>query len=102
VSSAPALSLTPSDSSSRPAAGLTVGELRALLAAVVAESGSPLPAPTALLDQAELARELRTSTRTIRTLVKQGLPEVRLADSPRYELEPVLTWLRNSKRRTQL
>jgi hypothetical protein len=53
------------------------------------------PTAPATLTQAELARELRTSTRTVRTLVKEGLPELRLADSPRYELAPVLAWLRD-------
>lgn len=81
----------------RPAAALTVAELHALFLTVVADNAPNKAPPTALLDQAELARELRTSTRTVRSLVKRGLPEVRLADSPRYELAAVLAWLRNRK-----
>ncbi len=84
----------------RPAAALTVAELHALFRTVVAENAPQSPVP-ALLDQAELARELRTSTRTIRSLVRRGLPELRLADSPRYELEPVLEWLRARKQQAQ-
>jgi hypothetical protein len=76
----------------RPAAALSVAELHAMFVNAMAEL-APKPAAPALLDQAELARELRTSTRTIRNLVRQGMPELRLADSPRYELTPVLEWL---------
>jgi hypothetical protein len=93
------LGLSPSPAQdTRPAAALSVAELRDLFATVVSENALIKPAAPATLTQGELARELRTSTRTIRTLVKEGLPQLRLADSPRYELAHVLAWLRDREK----
>jgi len=54
--------------------------------------------PPALLDRAGLARELATSPGTVDRLRREGLPEVRVGDQPRFELAAVLAWLR---RRTE-
>lgn len=83
-------------SASSPIDALTSSLADAIVGRVLAQLAElAKPDAPATLTQAELARELRTSTRTIRSLVKEGLPELRLADSPRYELAPVLAWLRD-------
>lgn len=63
--------------------------LRQLLAEV-----QPEP-PPALLDRPGLARALSCSERHVDALRRRGLPEVRLsATAVRFELGPVLAWLR--------
>lgn len=74
----------------------------AIREAVKAEIGAVLEAlddrlkepPTALLTTDELARELRISGRTIARLRGEGLPTIWIGDSPRFELGPVIEWLR--------
>jgi hypothetical protein len=77
-----------------PAAACTLWDLRALvreeLEAMLCERAS---AP-ALLTGAQLARELQISERTIFSLREEGLPLIRVGDSPRYVLADVLQWLR--------
>lgn len=92
------------DPTSRPRDTAThdvAGSLDALLRRAVREeleevmtsiATSPRPA---LLDTAELARELSTSEGTIRRQRKLGLPTVMLGDSPRFDLDEVLAWLRS-------
>lgn len=55
--------------------------------------------PPALLDRAGLARELATSPGTVDRLRREGLPEVRVGDQPRFELGAVLAWLRRREGR---
>jgi len=53
------------------------------------------PAAPALLDRAGLARELRICGDTLDKLRREPrFPELRVGDSPRFELERVLGWLR--------
>jgi hypothetical protein len=54
----------------------------------------PPERPPALVDRQRLARELGVSPATVRRLEADGLPVVRVADSPRYEVAAVLAWLR--------
>lgn len=84
----------------RLAVTLTLGELRDLVrdaalesiveAATVAD-GAPKPA---LLDRAGLARALSLGTSTVARLRREGMPTILVGDSPRFELEPCLAWLR--------
>lgn len=65
------------------------GRVRALLASEVA------PERPRLLDRAELARALGVSTATLDRLRKRPhFPHVPVGDLEKFELEPVLRWLR--------
>lgn len=48
----------------------------------------------ALHDRQSLARELRCGVDTIDKLRREGMPELRVGDAPRFELTRVLEWLR--------
>lgn len=61
-------------------------ELREALAMVSRER---LPA---LLTTEQVARELGVSTGTIRRLRQEGLPTVMVGESPRFQLDTVLSW----------
>jgi hypothetical protein len=60
---------------------------------------SPEP-PPALLDRQQLAKELGCSAAKVDRLRRDGMPFVRLGPGGvrRYELAPVLSWLRNRTR----
>jgi hypothetical protein len=45
-----------------------------------------------------LARMLGCSVSTIRTLMAEGLPSIRLGDSPRFVVDDCLDWLRGRSR----
>lgn len=78
-----------------PAFTVTRGELRDLVRAAVAEAGLAGVAPTpALLDREGLAFELGCSSGFVDKLRRSGMPCLRLGDSPRFELEACLSWLR--------
>lgn len=78
---------------------ITPDELAALVREAVrdavAEALADQPDTPPLLDQQGLARALDISIRTLRKLVLQGMPELRVGDSPRYEIDAVLAWLRD-------
>lgn len=76
---------------------VSVDELDARLRRAVADVVGERPAPTALLDGHELARELRCSERQIRRLRALGMPAIRLVESYRYELDACIAWLRAGK-----
>lgn len=78
-----------------PAFTVTRGELAGLVRAAVAEAIGAGPAPTpALLDREGLAFELGCSSGFVDKLRRSGMPCLRLGDSPRFELEACLSWLR--------
>jgi len=56
---------------------------------------SPQERPPTLLDRKQLARELNVSASTVDNLRHKGMPCLKVVDSPRFELEAVLDWLRN-------
>lgn len=92
------------DPDARPAAGLTVGELRSLILACVAETrptASPAEPGPALLTREQIAKALRVGPATIDRLRRDGLPHVRaggaVKGSPRFRLVDVLTWLEARK-----
>ena len=75
---------------------LTVDDVRELVAdaareAVLEVSGSAAPA---LLDQQGLALALDVTAATVRKLVREGMPELRVGCAPRYELDRCIAWLR--------
>jgi hypothetical protein len=51
----------------------------------------------ALLGRSELANHLGVCRDTVDRLRREGCPELMVGDSPRYELDRVLEWLRGSK-----
>lgn len=76
---------------------LTTEDLRALVNDAVADALAERANDNgpALLDQAQLAKAIGVSTRTIFELRKQGLPTVWVCESPRFELAAVLDWLKS-------
>ncbi len=79
-----------------PAVTLTRGELGGLVrqaveAALEAERATRLPL---LLDREGLASALGCSSSLVDKLRRRGMPSVRLGDSPRFELEACLGWIR--------
>lgn len=67
------------------------GRLRAVFMTDTAPSSTP-----ALLDRAELAKALKVSPATLdRLRGEASFPELTIGDSPRFELERVLSWLRS-------
>jgi len=78
-----------------PAFTVTRAELRGLVQQAVLEAGvlarEPVPA---LLDREGLAFELGCSSGQVDKLRRSGMPCLRLGDSPRFELEACLSWLR--------
>jgi hypothetical protein len=67
------------------------------VAGLVAERLAPLferPAAPALLDRRGIADALGCGVDTIDRLRDEGLPELRVGDSPRFELAAALEWLR--------
>lgn len=71
-----------------------VDELRALLAETLREFSDRRDPSPALVDRAGLARALGVSPASVDRLRGEGLPELRVGDAPRFELEAVLRWLR--------
>lgn len=69
-------------------------ELAGRLRAVIGAASSTITAP-ALLDRAELAKKLNISPASLDRLRGElAFPELKIGDSPRFELEAVLRWLR--------
>jgi len=66
--------------------------IRAAVRAELAEVQSAEPAP-ALLTCDELCVQLRCSRSLLGKLRTEGMPELRLCDSPRFRLADVLAWL---------
>lgn len=80
----------------RLAVTLTLGELRELvrtaaLQAVAEAVNAPQPA---LLDRSGIARALGVGTSSVDRFRREGMPCVHVGDSPRFEIEPCLAWLR--------
>ena len=50
-----------------------------------------------VLTTQELAEHLKCSTKTIERLRAQGLPHFKVGDSPRFELDAVLAWLKQRR-----
>ncbi len=76
---------------------ITVDELAGIVRAAVAEvlaEHQPQTRP-ALLDRAGCALLLGVSLATLARLRADGLPELRVGDSPRYEPAAVLEWVRS-------
>jgi hypothetical protein len=75
---------------------VTVEQLRELLReqldAAAAEHATDVR--PALLDRRGLAGRLDVSLPTLDRLRAEGMPELRLGDSPRFELDACLRWLR--------
>jgi hypothetical protein len=90
-----------SSAGSAGAAGAFLAELARVLAAEVrsgvAQDLAELIAAqrrSALLDRRGLAEALDVSLPTVDRLTRDGAPHLRIGDSPRYEIERVVAWLR--------
>lgn len=71
-------------------------ELTDIITIAVAEALSePQAHAPALLTANSLSDALGVSPRTVRRLTLAGMPTLMVADSPRFELEAVLQWLRD-------
>jgi len=85
----------------RKAAGLDaiVDTLADIVAERVAErlAEQRAPTPTPPLDRAGLARALVISVPSVDRLRSRGCPHFWLLDSPRFELQKVLDWLREQR-----
>lgn len=69
--------------------------LREILLPEIAEIlREPAESAPALLDRRQLASKLSICLDTLDKLRKAGLPEIRVGDAPRFELNIVLEWLR--------
>ncbi len=79
-----------------PAFTVTRGELAGLVRQAVEAALEALGAqkPPALLDREGLAAALGCSSSLIDKLRRRGMPTVKLGDSPRFELERCLGWIR--------
>jgi hypothetical protein len=87
------------DNDNAPVVMMTRAELKALVREA-AEEARVLAASNpgcALLDRNAIAAALGCSATTIDSLRKRGMPWVRLGESPRFELEDCLSWLRGQK-----
>lgn len=78
-----------------PAFTVSRGELSALVREAVAQAltASSSPAPL-LLDREGLSIALGCSGGMVDKLRRRGMPHLRLGDSPRFELERCLEWIR--------
>lgn len=79
-----------------PAFTFTRGELGAFITDAVVRALEAMgpPALPALLDREGLAAALGCSSSLVDKLRRQGMPTVRLGESPRFELEACLGWIR--------
>jgi len=75
-----------------PAFTVTRGELKQMVREAVA---SALDVRPVLVDKSTLAKCLQCSPAHIDNLRKVGLPTVRVGESPRFDVEAVLAWLRS-------
>lgn len=57
------------------------------------EPDEPVEALPALLDRAQLARQIGVSCGTVDRLRREGLPALLVGDAPRFQLDRVLAWL---------
>jgi hypothetical protein len=76
---------------------LSVEELRELIREAVADARAEAPAAPALLDRRRLGVALGVCPDTVDRLRREGCPEVRVGDVPRFELADVLAWLKARK-----
>lgn len=68
--------------------------VREEIAELVERAAEPRPA---LLTTEQLARELGVSVATVRRMKCDGMPVVWVVESPRYQLDEVLVWLRSRR-----
>lgn len=87
------------DNDNAPVVMMTRAELKALVREAAEEARALAEATPAsvLLDRNAIAAALGCSATTIDALRKRGMPWVRLGESPRFELEDCLSWLRGQK-----
>jgi excisionase family DNA binding protein len=89
--------VTAGAASPRPAWSLSEVEFREVQREIIRDALTELlpTVPTPLLTLEETAEFFRCSTRHIRRLRREGLPAVMLGESPRFERDAVLAWLRS-------
>ena len=77
-----------------PAFTLTRGELAGLVREAVATAREKVAPAPQLLDREGLSIALGCSGGMVDKLRRKGMPHLRLGDSPRFELERCLEWIR--------
>jgi hypothetical protein len=77
----------------------TTTQLAELIRNAVSEAQENAPAQAAprLLDRVELARALACSPSQVDKLRRRGMPHIRVGESPRFEVDACLAWLRQQK-----
>lgn len=50
-----------------------------------------------MLTTKQLIEELQISRSTLHSLVKKGLPHIKVGKNNRFELDEVINWLKNNK-----
>jgi len=82
------------DNDTAPAFTVTRGELAGLVRQAVESALGERRAQPVLLDREALALCLGCSSSMVDKMRRQGMPHLRLGESPRFELEACLSWLR--------
>lgn len=80
-----------------PAFTVTVGELQEMVRGAVSEALAERAGGPVLLDRDALAARLGCGVGLVDKLRREGMPHVRLGDSPRFELERCLEFLRGKE-----
>lgn len=85
----------PPENDNAPAFTVTRGELAGLVRHAVQEAlAERVEGPPPLLDRGGLSHALGCSGSLVDKFRRRGMPFLRLGDSPRFELEQCLEWLR--------
>lgn len=80
---------------------VTAEQLQTIVTNAVAAalaSGAGVQPNSKLLGRDELARALACSPSTVGKLRRDGMPFIRVGDSPRYDLDECLTWIRKNQK----
>jgi hypothetical protein len=94
--------LAANDVGNAPAFTLTSDQLAAIVRGAVLEAlaekaaAAAAPAPR-LLDRNGIAKAIGCSASQVDRLRQRGMPSERFGDSPRFELEACMTWIRGQK-----
>jgi hypothetical protein len=72
--------------------------VREVVTDLLTEFMSAEPVKPELLTRQQIAQAIQVTTKTVARMVKDGMPEQRVGDSPRYRLTDVLAWIEQRSR----